>query len=113
MPFDDVQHGLLLVGSEQAFAFAAAVVRPLPEVGYQADDDASALIVGQIVQYIHESFGIAHFPAGTEKGQSPFMVASRLGLIMLQQSFSAGMLSTDNWRRQPSAWGHRSLRHKG
>lgn len=68
MPFDDVQHGLLLVGSEQAFAFAAAVVRPLPEVGYQADDDASALIVGQIVQYIHESFGIAHFPAGTEKG---------------------------------------------
>ena len=64
---DDVQHGSLLVRRKQPLAFAYAVVGSLSEVRYQAADDGSALVVGQVVQQVHETFGVAHLLAGAEE----------------------------------------------
>ena len=34
---------------------------------YQEADDGSALVVGQVVQQVHETFGVAHLLAGAEE----------------------------------------------
>lgn len=45
---EDVQYGFLLLGEQQAFAFAGAVVGALAEAGYQVGDGDSPLVVGRL-----------------------------------------------------------------
>ena len=68
---EDVQYGFLLLGEQQAFAFAGAVVGALAEAGYQVGDGDSPLVVGQAVQHVHEAFGVARLLTGAVEGAFP------------------------------------------
>lgn len=39
----------------------------MSEAGYQEADDGSSFVVGQVVQQVHEAFGVAHLFAGSEE----------------------------------------------
>lgn len=69
----------MFVGGQQALTFAEAIVRPLPEVRYQTDDDVFAFVIGEVVQYVHEAFGIARFLAGTEEWAVSFDCGKAFG----------------------------------
>lgn len=60
---EDILYILLLGRAEEAFAFADAVIRSLAESLYQKEHGTLPLLVRQIFQDIHATFGIVYFLA--------------------------------------------------